>query len=483
MKLGYFPSITSILRDSTLRKGQEVPRYRIRAVRQGVAESRSLNLDSHTLKDLEVFQAEGSGSSLFDLYNSTRTQGGAQILNYRMEHPYADAENIRLTQQSISYIIRHREPFRRLGFWITGRVERYQRDPLMFVLQQSRAAFMIGATTLKLFDGHHYHRIFRGVQFACLLVNSLREFIEHARAHPPAGELVRLVEEISSILERPRFLEVPEFELQGRKYLKILRLDQSFRVYEREQVQELMQLSYEVDALCSLADATIKYGYALPEILDGPTRIVGTELIHPQVENAVANQLNLDQERRLLFLTGPNMAGKTTYLRAISTALYLGHLGMGVPAASFGFTPIDRLFSSISITDNVHTGTSYFLAEVLRIKSIASAVAEGLRVIAIMDEPFKGTNVKDALEASLAIIERLECKSNCLFLFSSHLIELDEEFPATMGIVKCHFEAEEAEGELTFDYLLHAGVSSQRLGMRVLSEQGVLALLDKLEAH
>ncbi|PCI74917.1 MAG: hypothetical protein COB20_14115 [SAR86 cluster bacterium] len=479
MKIGYFPSIKSILRDSTLSKGQDVPRYRIRAVKHDRIESKTLELDSHTLKDLEVFQAEGSADSLFDLYNSTKTRGGAQILRHRMENPFADTVSIRQIQKSISTILKHREVFRRLGFWITGRVERYQRDPLMFVLQQSRVAFIIAATILKLFDGHHYHRIFRGVQFTCLLVNSLREFLMHMESHQPEGELELLVEDIKQILNRPRFLEVPESELRGRKYLKILRLDQSFRVYEREKVQELMRLTYEIDALSSLADATRKYHYAIPEILDGPTRIQGSDLVHPQVENAIANEVGLDQQSRMLFLTGPNMAGKTTYLRAISTALYLGHLGMGVPATSFAFTPVDRLFSSISISDNVHTGTSYFLAEVLRIKSISSAVAEGLRVIAIMDEPFKGTNVRDALEASLAIIERLEAKSDCLFLFSSHLIELDEEFSSSMGIVKCHFEARETEGELSFDYLLHSGVSIQRLGMRVLSEQGVFALLDK----
>jgi len=479
MKIGYFPSIKSIFRDTTLSKGPEVSRYAIRAVRQDRIESETLELDSHTLKDLEVFQAEGSADSLFDLYNSTKTQGGAQILRHRMENPFADKLSILQIQKSISYIRRYNEVFRKLGFWITGRVERYQRDPLMFVLQQNRAGFVIAATILKLFDGHHYHRIFRGVQFTSLLVNSHREFLKQIESDQPEGELGRLVEGIKLILNRPRFLEVPEIELQGRRYLKILRLDQSFRVYEKEKVQELMQLTYEIDALRSLADATSKYGYSMPEILDGPTRILGSGLVHPQVENAIANEVGLDQEKRMLFLTGPNMAGKTTYLRAISTALYLGHLGMGVPATNFAFTPVDRLFSSISISDNVHTGTSYFLAEVLRIKSISSAVADGLRVIAIMDEPFKGTNVRDALEASLAIIERLESKNNCLFLFSSHLIELDEEFPSTMGIIKCHFEAEESEGELTFDYLLHSGVSNQRLGMRVLSEQGVFALLDK----
>ncbi|MEX0965276.1 MAG: hypothetical protein WDZ52_14690 [Pseudohongiellaceae bacterium] len=478
MKIGYFPSIRSILRDSTLRKGQAVARYKIRVEKRSQFESKTLELDSHTLRDLEIFQSESSGSSLFDLYNSTRTQGGAQILRQRMENPYADRESICRTQQSIAYILRHRETFRRIGFWITGRVERYQRDPLMFVLQQNRAAFLVGATTLKLFDGHHYHRIFRGVQFTCLLINSLREFLRQTEAEPPAGELALLVEDIKQILNLPKFLQVPVEEPRGRKFWKILRLDQSFRVYERERVHELMQLAYEIDALNSLADATHEYGYAIPEILDGPTRIGGSGLVHPQVEGAIANKVSLDQQNRLLFLTGPNMAGKTTYLRAISTALYMGHLGMGVPATQFAFTPVDRLFSSITISDDVHTGTSYFLAEVLRIKAISSAVAEGLKVIAIMDEPFKGTNVKDALEASLAIIDRLVSKHDCLFLFSSHLIELDEEFSVTAGIVKCHFEAQESAGKLEFDYQLHPGVSDQRMGMRVLSEQGVFALLD-----
>lgn len=478
MKIGYIPSIKSLLRNSSLRKSKDVPRYRIRSVKQSRVGSQTLNLDAHTLKDLEIFEAEGSGSSLFDMYNSTRTQGGAQVLRHRMENPFAEADNILQAQQSISYIIKRRDTFKSIGFWSTGRVERYQRDPLMFVLHKNRLSFIIGATILKLFDGHHYFRILRGVQFTCLLINSLRKYLKEVDSDLPTGELGVFTENIRQILLRPKFLEVPNVEFRGGKFLKVLRLDQSFRVYEREQVQELMQLTYEIDAFFSMADATSKYDYELPKVLDGATRLSGIGLVHPQVEDPVANAVELDQDGRLLFLTGPNMAGKTTYLRAISTALYMGHLGMGVPVASFEFTPIDRLFSSIAITDNVHTGTSYFLAEVLRMKLIASAVSEGLRVVAIMDEPFKGTNVRDALEASLAIIERLETKSDCLFLFSSHLIELDEEFASSMNIVKCHFEARENAGKLEFDYLLRSGVSHQRLGMRVLSEQGVFDLLD-----
>jgi DNA mismatch repair ATPase MutS len=172
------------------------------------------------------------------------------------------------------------------------------------------------------------------------------------------------------------------------------------------------------------------------------------------------------------------MAGKTTYLRASGIALYLAHLGMGVPARSFRFSPCQRLFSSITVHDNVRSGVSFFRAEALRTKSIAQAVNAGYRVVALLDEPFMGTNVKDALDASRAILERFASKQGSVFLVSSHLIELGDHMVAT-GQVDCrHFEALEHEGRLRFDYLLLPGVSTQRLGMRVLREEGIFALLD-----
>lgn len=172
------------------------------------------------------------------------------------------------------------------------------------------------------------------------------------------------------------------------------------------------------------------------------------------------------------------MAGKTTYLRAIATALFLGHMGVGVPASSFRFAPAQCLFSSITLSDDLRGGISYFRAEALRVKAVAAEVARGHRVIAVMDEPFKGTNVKDALDASLAIMTRFANRPGCLFLFSSHLIELGEHLSVISSISRHYFEADESGGRLRFDYRLCDGVSSQRLGVRVLKEEGVFDLLD-----
>ena len=217
---------------------------------------------------------------------------------------------------------------------------------------------------------------------------------------------------------------------------------------------------------------------ALADLQEGPLAVHAEGLTHPFVPSPVPNPVALDQNQRVLFLTGPNMAGKTTYLRAIATALYFAHLGMGVPATRFRFTPAQHLFSSISLSDDLHNGVSYFRAEALRAKAVAQAIADGNRVIALLDEPFKGTNVKDALDASRAILERFSTKQDCLFMFSSHLIELSDEITVTQQIDCRYFEADESEGKLRFDYLLRSGVSRQRLGMRVLREEGVFDLLD-----
>jgi DNA mismatch repair ATPase MutS len=256
-------------------------------------------------------------------------------------------------------------------------------------------------------------------------------------------------------------------------------IDRMLRLHERETIERLVTLIFEADALLAMADASSQPGFVMPEVRDGSLHVLADGLFHPFVKGAVSNPLRIDQERRLLFLTGPNMAGKTTYLRACGTALYLAHLGMGVPAQSFRFSPCESLFSAITIHDDVRRGVSFFRAEAMRVKAIAQAVADGRRVIALIDEPFKGTNVKDAIDASRAIHERLASADESVFLVSSHLIELGDAMIATGQADLRHFEAGENEGRLQFDYVLRSGISDQRLGVRVLREEGIFDLLDR----
>ena len=436
-------------------------------------------MDAQTYRDLEIFEAEGGASSVFDLCNVTRTDGGSRALRARMKKPFSNPKKIRAVQDSLSSILDHRLAFERLpSDTVTNAVEKYVHGSLPLVTSDNPFELFVGSLEIRFGEVRPWTRIMRGVHATCAMIRSLRRLLGSVEMRAAKGDVGVLIEEMRDLIARPALRVVPDQERWDLPTWTILRIDRVLRHHERKTVERLLNLLFEVDALVSMAEVVQRSKYVMPEIVDGPLAVEAEAVAHPFITDAVANPVRLDQERRMLFLTGPNMAGKTTYLRACGIALYLAHLGMGVPARSFRFSPCQRLFSSITVHDNVRSGVSFFRAEALRVKTIAQAVTEGYRVVAMMDEPFKGTNVKDALDASRAILERFASKQGSLFLVSSHLIELGEQMIAT-GQVDCrHFEAGEQEGRLRFEYVLRPGVSTQRLGMRVLREEGIFALLD-----
>lgn len=440
-----------------------------------------MQLDAQTLKDLEIFKSETGGSSLFDFCNFTRNKKGSKVLQRRMEKPWSDSVAIRNTQQAITFIISHRQSFDPLPSYVTTEtVENYFYGVLPLT-GDNVLEFGIGALEMRFGDPRSYGRIYRGVNACCALVRALQDIVILPELSSPSGELIQILAEMRQLLSRQRFTKLPDKETWDMNFWAIMRIDQLFRVYEKSALNRLMELVYEVDALVSMADATLRHELVMPEIVEGELFVKGEALVHPFLKGAVPNPITLNQQQRMLFLTGPNMAGKTTYMRACATAFYLAHLGMGVPAKSFSFSTAQCLYSSISLADNLNDGVSYFRAEALRVKAIAKAVADGYRVAAFMDEPFKGTNIKDAIEATGVILGSLATKQDCLFMFSSHLIELSEQMSATEQIDCRYFEAGESGGELSFEYILCSGVSTQRLGMRVLREEGVFELLEKSE--
>jgi DNA mismatch repair protein MutS len=203
-------------------------------------------------------------------------------------------------------------------------------------------------------------------------------------------------------------------------------------------------------------------------------------LVHPFLgRNAVSNDLQLDDQVRVCFVTGPNMAGKSTFLKATEVAVLLAHAGSGVPATSMEFVPVGTLFSSVQIVDKLSAGESFYLAEVRRIGALAVALADHGSAIAVVDEPFRGTNVHDAAEATLAVITRLAAHPAALVLVASHVGEVVPSILADRRIALFNFAADVTGDHPRFDYRLREGVSEQRLGMTLLRQEGVLDRLER----
>ncbi|MGH5146311.1 MutS-related protein, partial [Klebsiella pneumoniae] len=179
----------------------------------------------------------------------------------------------------------------------------------------------------------------------------------------------------------------------------------------------------------------------------------------------------LERNQNFLFLTGANMGGKSTFIKAVGVCAYLAHVGMSVPAAQMDLSLFDGLISNINLTDNISKGESYFFNEVHRIKKTIEK---------LIDELFKGTNQQDAVKCSITVIEGLRKMNNALFILSTHLYEIGHELQIHPNIQFKYFETALENDQLHFSYQLKDGISNDRLGYIIMRKEGVVDLLNKL---
>jgi len=142
------------------------------------------------------------------------------------------------------------------------------------------------------------------------------------------------------------------------------------------------------------------------------------------------------------------------------------------------FSVLGGMITSIGISDSLSLGNSYYMSEVKRVKEAALLAGRVRTCLLLFDETFKGTNVKDASDATSALIKALSGLTHVIGILSSHLHEVAEELAEFPNVIPMKMEAE--EGALAFTYRLEKGVSTQRLGMRLLEEQGILDLLESI---
>ena len=238
---------------------------------------------------------------------------------------------------------------------------------------------------------------------------------------------------------------------------------------------------YELDALYSLSKAHVNYNFNFPNwIEDTKPYLEVTQAVHPLVNNAVGNNLTLSPQKNFLFLTGANMAGKSTFIKTIGIVVYLSHIGMGAPASKITLTTMDGLITNLNIADNVTKGESYFYNEVQRIKNTVLKINNGKKNCVLIDELFKGTNIIDAMKCSTKVITGLQKLNTSIFILSTHLYEISDKLTQHKNIQFSYFETIVQDKELQFKYQLTPGISQDRIGYLILEREGVVDLLDAL---
>jgi DNA mismatch repair ATPase MutS len=247
----------------------------------------------------------------------------------------------------------------------------------------------------------------------------------------------------------------------------------------QDPMKELLQLSYEMDVQIAVAGVARARKFSFAEAVSHPASIIEMKgLRHPALDGGIPNDLRFNETNNTLFLTGANMAGKSTLMKSSGIAVYLAHMGFPVACSAMRFTVMDGIYSSVNVPDDLNSGYSHFYAEVLRVKRVAEEVSEEKKLFVIFDELFKGTNVKDAYDATLAVTAAFASFRNSSFIISTHIIEVGEELKKKDGNIRFSFLPTVMEGNHPrYTYKLQEGITEDRQGMIILENEGILNML------
>ena len=246
----------------------------------------------------------------------------------------------------------------------------------------------------------------------------------------------------------------------------------------------------EFDMLACFAERARARDWRRPEFADFPVlEIVGGRhpVVEGEVEHFVANDLSLNGDRRLAIITGPNMGGKSTYLRQTALLAVMAHCGSFVPAERMKFGGADRIFARAGAADDLAGGRSTFMVEMTEAADIARNATA--RSVVLLDELGRGTATYDGLALAWALAESLLEKNKCMGLFATHYFELTKLPRRGNGALNLHVEAREHGDGIVFLHRVSEGAASRSYGLQVAKLAGVprpvvlraRALLDDLE--
>ena len=438
-----------------------------------------MEIDKTTLDDLSVFNQEET-FSVFNKINLTLTSNGKDRLQLKLCNPLNSLEAINGVQQTLRLIISKEKQWpMEISNGTIKVVERFYEtsfDPIPANPTQ------VTVMSYKLLHGPDFSLLKYSLIHCFDFIKGMQKMLTHFLSDE-TPEPMRLL-----LLDAQKLMNTEQLQpiVLANKAVDItpatsLKLGRFLRYQYKHNIQHLMNIHAQLDAWYGMAMAVKKYDLAFPGFVESTQPFLeAKDLYHILLENPVSYDLTMNRETNFLFLTGANMAGKSTFIKSVGSAVFLAHVGMGVPATSMNLGLFDGILSNINVIDNIIKGESYFFNEVQRIKATIQKVNDGRKWLILIDELFKGTNVQDAMKCSSAVIEGLLKIRNSLFILSTHLYEIADALKVHPNINFSYFETSVLNDQLQFNYKLRPGISNDRLGYLILKKEGVVKMLEDL---
>jgi DNA mismatch repair ATPase MutS len=438
----------------------------------------SLIIDKQTLDDLNIF-GKRDNDAVYAIFNRTYTRGGAAVLEQMFRYPLANLSDIKKRSGIIQYFFLHQTAFPFQGELFDA-AESYLSD----TDERSRLSAqnntlgrkfnqVIGADTA-------YQQLVKGITSIIEIFILLQQFIETAGKDVQQTAYATEMKLVKEILMQPPFEPLLKEKMPVKiDYEKAAAYDRLLRFVHITEVKKVLEAVYNLDVYISVATVARQRGFIFPEPVASELHILEIEgLYHPKLAKPVANNIEMLPQSNIVFLTGANMAGKSTFMKSLGIALFLAHVGFPVPASRMRFSVCDGLLTTINLPDNLDMGYSHFYTEVLRVKKMATELEHAKNLFIIFDELFRGTNVKDAYEATVAITAAFASQPNCMFVVSTHIMEAGEQLAEACKNIQFLYLPTLMEGERpVYTHKLEKGISADRHGMIIINNEGILEIL------
>lgn len=487
-----------------------------------------INTDHLFTSDLDIF----GNNSVFTQVNRTCTVHGKEILANNFISPFIDKKEIKNRQEAIRELSRKndfRETFRVMGLllqkkdaslkslnqWIYNDIDVCKKWWFYLIIGGVIATnislfflaalgilpityFIFSLTTFAILSNIIEHKmdkvhdlITRGVntlyaysellkiiseeKFESALLKDLQSKVSKDR-HSASSSLNKLMQIVNMLDQRENLLLHLVFEgLMCWQLIQLARIEK-WKRKNKEQLSIWINISGEFDALCSLGTFAFNHPqYSYPILSDIPGTCIAKDMGHPLISQAkcVYNNVEILKTPYFLIVTGANMAGKSTYLRAVGVNYILACMGAPVCASYFEFYPT-RLITSLHTSDSLLKNESYFFSELKKIKLIIDNLKDEKPIFILLDEILKGTNSFDKQRGSVALIEQLiRLKSNGIIATHDlQLGDLENKYP--QYVKNYHFSAKVTDDTLSFDYKIKPGIVTELNAYFLMQKMGII---------
>ncbi|WP_207535319.1 MutS-related protein [Desertivirga arenae] len=435
----------------------------------------TFEIDQETYRDLDIF-SNGTAKSIFSILDKTRTKGAQFKLHKLMQAPTGDREVLNARQDCIRFL-----SVRQFDFDISY----HQLELIEDYISLNRRCLgnnMIDALYDRLnyyFNPtQEYYNIISGIRELLSLISTLLEFLKISIQQEIPDILKARLDKVSMLTSDPVLLKNLK-RVKPITCFDLNYLDNFFRKEKKIVIKEVIEMSYEIDIYLCLAGLITSGDWCLPDYVAGKSEVYFKDLFHPAIVNPVRNNFSIGENINLIFLTGPNMAGKSSIMKALAISIYLAHLGFPVPAKELQLPIFKGLITTINLPDNTQEGLSHFYNEAVRLRKTADLLLSKGELFVVFDELFRGTNLKDALDATLSLTSILSKIKNSKFVISSHFTEVVQSLQQNENISFLYLDCKFIKNNPVFSFKVKEGVSEERLGMYILRNEMIFSKLEQ----